>query len=213
MTNPKKKKKGGDPRWDHFAQKAQDRGYKARSVFKLMEIDQRFSLFHPGRRVLDLGCHPGSWLQYAAEKVGPAGQVVGIDRTETEAPRPNIITIQADLTQPLEHGALAKPFDVVLSDMAPDTTGIRHVDQDRSMMLAEIALDYAVRLGRIGSAFIVKIFQGPEFQKYMASIRQHYSGVRCVRPEATRKTSIEVYVVATGKKTDSHLTHVDQPMQ
>jgi 23S rRNA (uridine2552-2'-O)-methyltransferase len=190
----------GDPRWDHYADRAKKEGYAARSVYKLEEIDRRFHLLRPGAHVLDLGCHPGSWLQYAAEHVGKQGLVVGIDRTPTRAPAANARTIQADLTEPFDAATLGGPFDVVLSDMAPDTTGIRHVDQDRSAVLGEIALDFAVRLGKKGSAVVIKIFQGPDFNNFMNRVRQAYGSVRCVRPEATRKASFEVYVVGTDKR-------------
>ena len=202
MGNRRKrgKKGGGDPRRDHFTDKARADGYAARSVFKLAEIDRRFKVFRPGAAVLDLGCHPGSWTQYAAERVGKQGRVVGIDRTPTESPADNTQMLQADLTDPFDDDALPGPFDVVLSDMAPDTTGIRHVDQDRSSVLAEIALAFAEKWGKPGSFFIVKVFQGPDFQDFLARVRRAYAKVRCVRPEATRKQSIEVYVVAAGKR-------------
>ncbi len=198
---PSQNKKGpGDPRWDHFSDRAKKEGYAARSIYKLEEIDRRFRLFRPGAKVLDLGCHPGSWLQYAAERVGRQGTVVGIDRAATRAPGTNVRTIQADLTDPFDATELGGPFDLVLSDMAPDTTGIRHVDQDRSTILGEIALDLAMRLGKKGSAVVIKVFQGPDFTKFLNRVKLAYGHVRCVRPEATRKASFEVYVVGTEKR-------------
>ncbi|MHA1568412.1 MAG: RlmE family RNA methyltransferase [Alphaproteobacteria bacterium] len=199
-TAPATKKGRGDPRWDHFAKKAKKEGYAARSVYKLVEIDRRFKLFKPGQRVLDLGCHPGSWLQYTAERIGSGGLAVGVDRAETRPPAKNTRTYQADLTEQFDTDQLGGPFDVVLSDMAPDTTGVRHVDQDRSALLGEIAFDYAQRLGKSGSALVIKIFQGPDFTAFLNRIKQAYARVRCVRPEASRKESIEVYIVALGKK-------------
>ena len=196
------KKKGGDPRWDRYSAKAKKEGYAARSVYKLEEIDKRFRLIAPGAKVLDLGCHPGSWLQYAALRIGKQGRAVGIDRTATEAPAANARTIRADLTEPFDVADLGGPFDVVTSDMAPDTTGIRHVDQDRSAVLADIALDFALRLGKKGSSFVCKVFQGPDFNDYLVRVKAAYGKVRCVRPEATRKQSIEVFVVATDKRAD-----------
>lgn len=197
---PAKKKPAGATRQDRFARQAKAEGYAARSVYKLAEIDRRFRLFRPGLHVLDLGCHPGGWLKYAAEQVGKSGQVAGIDRRPTTPPKSNVSTFEADLTQSLEKLQLPSPFDVVLSDMAPDTTGIRHVDQDRSAILGEIALQMAETLGKQGSALVVKIFQGPHFDDYLQRVRQAYARVRCVRPEATRKKSIEVYVVALDKR-------------
>ncbi len=198
--NPnRKKKRGGDPRWDRFSDKAKREGYAARSVYKLQEIDERLGLLKQGMRVLDLGCHPGSWLKYAAQRVGGNGRVLGIDRTATKPPAANAVTLTADLTEPLP-AELGGGFDVVLSDMAPDTTGIRHVDQDRSALLAEIALDIAARHGKAGSALVIKIFQGPDFHTLLARAKQLYEKVRCIRPEAVRKESIEVYIVAVGKR-------------
>lgn len=188
--------------WDHYAQKARDKGFASRAVFKLQDIDRRFRLFTPGQRVLDLGCAPGGWLKYAAQQVGAKGRVVGIDRFETPAPAPQVVTIAADLQQALDLGEEARPFDVVLSDMAPDTTGIRHVDQDRSAVLARIALEWAARWGKRGSAFVVKLFQGPDFHAFLAEIKQLYGKVKCVKPEASRKESIELYIVAQNKKQD-----------
>lgn len=195
----RKKKRSGDPRWDRFSDKAKREGYAARSVYKLQEIDERFGLLKQGMHVLDLGCHPGSWLKYAAQRVGGQGRVLGIDRTPTKAPAANAVTLEADLTDPLDPAALGGGFDAVLSDMAPDTTGIRHVDQDRSALLAEIAMTIAQRHGKAGSALVIKIFQGPDFHPLLARAKSLYDKVRCVRPEATRKQSIEVYIVATGK--------------
>ena len=194
-------KSHGDPRWDHYADRAKKEGYAARSVYKLAEIDRRFRLFRPGARVLDLGCHPGSWLQYAVEQVGKSGVVIGIDRTPTRAPAPNVRTIEADLTDPFDAATLGGPFDVVLSDMAPNTSGIRHVDQDRSAALGEIAFDFALRLGKKGSAVVIKIFQGPDFDGLMNRVHQAYAHVRCVRPEATRGRSFEHYVVGLELRT------------
>jgi 23S rRNA (uridine2552-2'-O)-methyltransferase len=204
-TTPLKKKKAGvaksgDPRWDHFAQQAKNEGYASRAVYKLAEIDRRFKLFTPGARVLDLGCAPGGWTQYAAEQVGLSGKVVGIDRVVTEVIAPQVITMQGDLLEDFDIGEQAKPFDVVLSDMAPDTTGIRHVDQDRSDELARVALEWASRWGKPGSAFVAKLFQGGTFQDFLTDVRAAYGHVKCVRPEATRRKSIEVYVIGQKKK-------------
>lgn len=203
-TGKAAKKRGaatsGDPRWDRFSQKAKDQGFASRAVFKLAEIDERFKIFRTGQRVLDLGCAPGGWLQYAAQKVGTQGRVVGVDRFETNVSGPQVRTMTGDLTQEVDLGDDAAPFDVVLSDMAPDTIGVRDVDQDRSSELASIALAWATRWGKPGSAFVAKFFQGPDFMEFLKTVRLRYDKVRCVRPEATRKKSIEIYVVATGKR-------------
>ncbi len=194
------KPKSGDPRWDRFAQRAKDEGYASRAVYKLEEIDRRFRIFAPGRRVLDLGCAPGGWLKFAAQRVGDKGAVVGIDRFEVAPPLPNVTAYAADLTQPFAPGDEFAPFDVVLSDMAPDTTGVRHVDKDRSAELTRIAFQWALRLGKAGSAFVAKMFQGPDFHTLLADVKKHYGAVRCVRPEATRRESYEIYIVAQKKR-------------
>jgi 23S rRNA (uridine2552-2'-O)-methyltransferase len=194
------KPKSGDPRWDHYAQRAKDEGYASRAVYKLEEIDRRFRIFAPGRRVLDLGCAPGGWLKFAAERVGDRGAVIGIDRFEVAPPKTNVRTFAADLTAPFDPGETFAPFDVVLSDMAPDTTGVRHVDKDRSAELTRIALDWALRLGKPGSAFIAKMFQGPDFHAILAAVKQAYGAVRCVRPDATRRESFEIYIVGQKKR-------------
>src|SRR5687767_6278493 len=133
-------------RKDHFHQKAQKEGYAARAVFKLEEIDRKQSLFRTGMNVLDLGCAPGSWLQYAARRVGVGGHLVGIDRHPIDLTLPNLRVMVGDVftvTRAELCGEL-DGFDVVLSDMAPDTTGIRHVDQARSEALFERALEIAL---------------------------------------------------------------------
>lgn len=198
----KKKSKvtSGDPRWDRFAQRAKEEGYASRAVYKLQEIDKRFQVFRPGQRVLDLGCAPGGWLKYAAQQVGAPGRVVGIDRFEVKFSLPNLRTMAGDLTAGVDLGADAVPYDVVLSDMAPDTTGIRHVDKDRSAALARLAFVWARRFGKVGSTFVCKLFQGPDFHELLGEVKLMYGKVRCVRPEATRKESFEIYIVAQGKR-------------
>ena len=194
------KAKSGDPRWDHFAQKAKNEGYASRAVYKLAEIDRRFRLFKPGQRVLDLGCAPGGWLQYVAKKITASGRVVGIDRVPVEMHTAPIRTLVGDLLEEVDLGEDAAPFDVVLSDMAPDTIGVRHVDQVRSAELTRIAFEWALRWGAPGVAFVAKAFQGPDFEILLKEIKVAFTKVKCVRPEATRKESIEVYVVATDKR-------------
>jgi 23S rRNA (uridine2552-2'-O)-methyltransferase len=185
-------------RKDKFHQAAKKQGFRARSVFKLEEIDQKVNLFRPGARVLDLGCAPGSWLQYAGRKVGPAGRLVGIDRTLVELPTArtlagDVFTVEvAELLSDLEH------FDVVMSDMAPDTTGIRHVDQARSEALFERALELAVATLAHGGHFVGKLFQGPDFNKLLVRCRGEFGKVKVIKPDSSRTTSIEQYVVGLG---------------
>ena len=196
-------------RHDRYYKRAKDENYAARSVYKLGEIDRRFKLLKRGQRVLDLGCRPGSWLQYAAERVGPKGYVVGLDRQPLSISLPaNATTLVGDVLQvepaffrdalPRERGGC---FQVVLTDMAPDTSGVAFADQVRSMELFGRALDLARELGCPGSKFVGKLFMGEGFDETLALVRQRYQKSKTVRPEATRKSSREVYLVAQGLKT------------
>jgi 23S rRNA (uridine2552-2'-O)-methyltransferase len=187
-------------RRDRFHQRAQRAGFRSRAVFKLEEIDHAHEVLRAGGRVLDLGCAPGSWLQYAASRVGPRGRLVGIDRTELRAGIPgarllvgDVFTVTAD-----ELRGDLEAFDVVLSDMAPDTTGIRHVDQARSEALFERALEIAIETLAPGGAFVAKLFQGPDFQRLVTACRAQFEHVKMVKPDASRQFSIEQYVVGRG---------------
>jgi len=187
-------------RKDHFHQKAQKEGFVARAVFKLEEIDRKQPLFRPGMNVLDLGCAPGSWLQYAAKRIGAGGHMVGIDRHPIDLALPNLRVLVGDVftvTRAELCGEL-DGFDLVLSDMAPDTTGIRHVDQARSEALFERALDIACENLVHGGSFVGKLFQGPDFQKLVARCRAAFAAVKIEKPKGSRQASIEQYVVARG---------------
>ena len=187
-------------RKDHFHKKAQKEGYAARAVFKLEEIDRKQPLFRAGMNVLDLGCAPGSWLQYAARRVGASGHLVGIDRHPIDLALPNLRVMVGDVftvTRAELCGEL-DGFDVVLSDMAPDTTGIRHVDQARSEGLFERALDIAIETLVHGGNFVGKLFQGPDFQKLVKRCRAEFAAVKIEKPKGSRQASIEQYVVAFG---------------
>ena len=187
-------------RKDHFHQKAQKEGFVARAVFKLEEIDRKAPLFRPGMNVLDLGCAPGSWLQYAAPRVGKEGHLVGIDRGPIDLALPNLRVVVGDVFEVKREELLGEldGFDVVLSDMAPDTTGIRHVDQARSEALFERALDIACETLVPGGSFVGKLFQGPDFQKLVTRCRKEFAGVKIEKPKGSRQASIEQYVVGRG---------------
>jgi 23S rRNA (uridine2552-2'-O)-methyltransferase len=189
-------------RHDRFHQSARDKGYRARAVFKLEELDQRFGLLKRSDRVLDLGCAPGSWLQYAAEKVGPGGALVGIDRVPVELDHPGARILVGDVFETTPAALLAdlRAFDVVLSDMAPDTTGIRHVDQTRSEALFEPALHVAHETLSDGGHFVGKLFMGGQFPQLLKACRESFERVKTVKPESSRRESIEQYVVALGKR-------------
>jgi 23S rRNA (uridine2552-2'-O)-methyltransferase len=194
-------------RHDTFYQRAKRESYPARSIYKLEEIDQRFRLLRAGQRVLDLGCRPGSWLRYAVERVGAQGHVVGIDRQPLEIALPpnvtvvvgDVLTIEPTTLRDALPEAQRSCFHVVLSDMAPDTSGVGFADQVRSVELFSRALELADALGCPASSFVGKIFMGEGFRDAMAQVRARYEKVKTVRPDATRRSSSEVYLVATGK--------------
>lgn len=200
-------------RHDAFYKRAKGQSYAARSVFKLQQIDERFTLLRPRQNVLDLGCRPGSWMQYAAQRVGPEGNVVGLDRQPLEiALAPNMRQVVGDvlaidpgelrdqLSSPADPPEDRRCFQVVLSDMAPDTTGIAFTDQVRSVELFSRALELAEQIGCPSSSFVGKIFMGEGFAEVIAEVKRTYRRVKTVRPEATRKRSTELYVVARERR-------------
>jgi 23S rRNA (uridine2552-2'-O)-methyltransferase len=191
-----------DPRHRHdaFFRKARGAGFAARSVYKLEEIDRKLRLLRAGDRVLDLGCRPGSWLQYALKVVGPHGAVVGIDRDPLSPPIPGARVLQGDIfaTPDAELLGPLAAFDVVLSDMAPNTTGVRATDQARSAALVEEALARAERLLAPGGAFVAKIFQGPDLEQIRKRMAARFSEVRTLKPEGSRAQSIEIYLAGKG---------------
>jgi 23S rRNA (uridine2552-2'-O)-methyltransferase len=189
-------------RKDSFHQRARRAGYVARSVYKLEEIDQKFKLLGRGKRVLDLGCAPGSWLQYAGEQVGPQGTLVGIDRGPIELSFPNFRMVVGDVhqVQPSELLGDLSAFDVVLSDMAPDTSGIRHADQSRSEALFERALEIAEQTVVPGGHFVGKLFQGPRFKELIARCRTGFEAVKVFKPAGSRSESIEEYIVCRNRR-------------
>ena len=189
-------------RWDdHYTEKARKEKWLARSVYKLQEIDRKFKLIRKGDRVLDLGCFPGSWSQYAISKVGKQGDVVGIDlHTPKAFSPPNFRCIKGDI-ETIEVAWLAAEIqsrNVVLSDLAPPTTGIRATDATRSMSLAEKAARIGQALLKSKGHFVCKIFDGEDLKSFKSNISPSFKQVRLFRPEATRKRSREVYLVGTG---------------
>lgn len=189
-------------RHDAFFDKAKRAGFAARSVYKLEEIDARCRILRPGQRVLDLGCRPGSWLQYARGVVGVRGMLVGLDREPLDVEIPGARIVVGDIFEvtPGELRGNLGGFDVVLSDMAPDTTGIRAVDQARSEALFERALEIAFELLSPGGRFVGKLFQGPDLQRLVGRCRTSFEKVTIVKPKGSRPESIEQYIVAFGRK-------------
>jgi 23S rRNA (uridine2552-2'-O)-methyltransferase len=188
-------------RHDHFHDRAKDAGFRARAVYKLEEIDRAIAVFRPGDRVCDLGCAPGSWLQYARTRIGDGGAMVGIDRVAIPGvPGARLLVGDVFTVVPADLLGDLPAFDVVLSDMAPDTTGIRHLDQARSEALFERALELATLTLAPGGRFVGKLFQGPDFQKLIASCRSRFATVKVMKPASSRQISIEQYVTAAGFK-------------
>ena len=187
-------------RRDRFHQKAKKQGFLARAVFKLEEIDQRFEIFAPGQRVLDLGCAPGSWLQYARQHVGERGKLVGLDRAPLrgEVAGARIVVGDVMTIDPKELVGDLQAFDVVLSDMAPDTSGVRNLDQARSEALFERALEIALAVLAPGGNFVGKLFQGPDFKKLTEAVRKRFTTAKTAKPESSRQISIEQYVIGKG---------------
>jgi 23S rRNA (uridine2552-2'-O)-methyltransferase len=186
---------------DYYFQKAKSENYAARSVFKLQEIDDRFRILKPGYKVLDLGAAPGSWSQYASQKVGAQGRVLGIDLQPIRLTLPNSVFITADmreldLAKTMADAGVSPPFDVVLSDMAPKTTGIRVTDQARSIELCELALSTAERFLRPRGSFVAKLFHSDEFEGFRAQLRERFGRVEVLRPKSTRKESKEIFFIA-----------------
>lgn len=187
---------------DPFVKRAQVDGYRSRAVYKLLEIDERHHLLRPGMTVVDLGAAPGGWSQIAADRVGATGAVIALDRLEME-PIPGVTVLQEDFEEEAGLaallGAVPEPgADLVLSDMAPNLSGVRGADQARMASLAELALDLADRVLAPEGAFVVKLFQGEGFDALVADARARFARVVIRKPEASRSRSREVYAVAEG---------------
>ena len=189
---------------DAYVQRAKAEGYRSRAAFKLLEIDEKDHLLRSGMTVVDLGAAPGSWSQLAVARAGAKGKVIALDLLPVE-PMPGLHFIQGDFT---EDGVLAEleavlegaAVDLVLSDMAPNMSGIELTDQARSMYLAELALDFAVRHLKPGGKFVVKVFQGPGFMEFRQAAQQHFQSLQLRKPKASRDRSPELYLVGAGCK-------------
>ncbi len=187
---------------DPFVTEARAKGYRSRAAFKLSEIDDRFHLIRRGARVIDLGCAPGGWLQVALER--GAGAVAGVDLLAV-APLAGAEILQEDFTDPgcgerlVER--LGGPPDIVLSDMAPNTTGHRQTDHLRIIGLIEAAMAFTIETLRPGGAFVTKAFQGGETHALLAVLKAHFVEVRHLKPKASRAESSELYLMARGFRT------------
>ena len=188
---------------DPYFRKAKREGFAARSIYKLEEIDKKRRLLRRGLRALDLGSAPGSWLQYAAAQVGAQGRVVGVDLQPITAGLPDhAATIQADIftLTPESLAGHGAPFDIILSDMAPKTTGIPSADATRSAELVLRALELSQSLLAPGGALLAKIFQGARLPEVRSAFSGVFEKVSLEKPRASRAESVEIFLLGLGKK-------------
>jgi len=197
-----------DPRrvHDYWTRKAKAEKYPARSVYKLEEADQKYYIIKQGQKVLDLGAAPGSWLLYAAGKVGPPGLVVGVDLKDPDRKLPeNVRFIKGDVLQiPLDIMIEQGPFDVILSDLAPATTGVKLTDQTRSLQLARAAWELAGHMLKPGGTFMVKVFEGPAVGTLFREIKAKFQVFRRMKPKSSRSFSSEIFGLGLGFLSEFH---------
>jgi 23S rRNA (uridine2552-2'-O)-methyltransferase len=201
-------RKGSSRRWlkehhaDEYVLRARREGWRSRAVFKLEEIDLRDHLLRPGLTVVDLGAAPGGWSQYAAGREGPKGRVIALDVLDMPS-LPGVEFIRGDFTEDAPLQALlayleGRSADLVLSDMAPNISGMKVVDQPRVMHLADLALDLGRRVLKPGGNLLVKVFQGEGFDQYLKELRASFEKVQTRKPKASRGRSPEVYLLGRG---------------
>ncbi len=195
-----------NPKDDYF-KKAKKEGFVARSAFKLEEMDQRWKFFKPGMKVLDLGCAPGSWLQYASRKVGPKGHLVGVDIDPVRVNLANVETHVMSLYDLSPETAFLKPwlpFDIIQSDAMVKTVGIPESDVAKSIALVEASLNLAESgLLKVGGHFVAKVFEGPGFTEFYVEFKRKFKRNHVSKPEAVRQGSREVYIVGLEYKGSS----------
>ena len=189
---------------DPYVQLAKHEGYRSRASYKLLEINERDHLLKPGMRVVDLGATPGGWSQVAAQKLAGQGKVIALDLLEmTPLAGVNFIqgdfredTVLAELVQALD----GRPVDLVISDMAPNLSGVGLVDQARAMHLAELALEFALQHLKPGGSFLVKVFQGDGFMELRKALQLQFESLQMRKPAASRNRSAEIYLLARRKR-------------
>ena len=201
---------------DEFVKRSQKEGYRSRAIYKLQEIQQKDNLIRPNMQVVDLGAAPGGWSQYAVELVGGNGRVVASDILAID-PLPFVEFIQGDFTEEsvlneildvlntdsknsTQNKSTNYRADVVISDMAPNMTGVEATDQPRSIYLCELSLDMACQILKPGGSFVAKVFQGDGSEAFLKDVRSHFNKVKIRKPKASRPRSREVYVVGHGFK-------------
>jgi len=187
---------------DHYVQEAQRRGYRSRAAFKLIELDARDKLLRPGMAVVDLGAAPGSWAQVLRERVGAGGRIVAVDLLPMD-PVAGVVFVQADFREDaglaaVEQALGGKPVDLVVSDMAPNLSGVEPADQARSVHLGELALDFAISHLRAGGDLAVKVFQGSGLAELQRAMAARFDKVYVRKPKSSRDRSRETFLVAKG---------------
>ncbi|MCK5696004.1 MAG: RlmE family RNA methyltransferase [Desulfobacula sp.] len=203
-NNKSDNKKIGKNQWaDHLTQRAKAENYPARSIYKLEEIQNKFKVMKKNDQVLDLGCAPGSWLLYAAKQVGGRGRVIGIDLKSIEIKLPDNVMAVKDNILNLDNDSFLnknRGFNVILSDMAPATTGRKNVDALRSFELCNMALKVADDFLAQNGNFVCKIFQGNDFNVFQKNVKSKFKECKIFKPDSCRKQSKEIYIIAKGKK-------------
>jgi 23S rRNA (uridine2552-2'-O)-methyltransferase len=185
---------------DHYFNKAKNENYLARSIYKLEEIDEKYKILKPGMMVVDFGYHPGSWIQYTSKVIGDEGKVVGIDVREVNKKLSgikNVRVYQKDIfdIQDLNQLEVDGQFDVVLSDMAPNTTGIKSLDQDRSLNLVESVFGLLPKFLKPGGNFVIKVFDSQNAQNYLKDQKNLFKEFHYLKPKSTRSISKEFFVI------------------
>jgi 23S rRNA (uridine2552-2'-O)-methyltransferase len=202
-VSPRSKSSG---RWlqehfsDRFVQRAKSEGWRSRAIFKLEEIDRREKLLRPGQVVVDLGAAPGAWSQYALGRVGEKGRVVATDLLEV-TPLAGVQFVQGDFREPEVLASVlalcaGRAVDIVLSDMAPNLSGVDAIDQPRALQLSELALDLATQVLKPQGAALIKVFQGAGFEDLVRGARRQFVTVKLLKPQASRARSPELYLLA-----------------
>lgn len=187
---------------DQYVLRARKEGYRSRASYKLLELDDKSGLFSPGQTVVDLGAAPGGWSQVAAERVGERGTVIASDILPMDAIA-DVQFVQGDFTEVSVYNQIVscldgKLADLVISDMAPNMSGMKEIDQPRAMYLLELAVDFASQVLRPGGVFVSKVFQGEGFDQLLKDVRTRFDKIAAKKPDASRSRSREVYWVATG---------------
>lgn len=189
---------------DPFVKRAIKEGWRSRAVYKLEELDKKYNLIHQGMNIVDLGAAPGGWSQYVAKKVGKTGKLIAIDVLDMDSIN-NVHFLKGDFTEQDIYESLRelvgqKPIDLVLSDMAPNISGINSVDQPKAIYLAELAAEFSAEVLAPDGGLVVKLFQGTGFDDYVKMLRSKFSKVLIRKPEASRSRSREMYALATHIK-------------